>query len=486
MKKLHVFSFNQHWFHLGSMVENVLDQKEKFQEIRINFFQQDLRTLPVDMHFRFPLSRYFKNSPEKIAMNYLMNKCGVTCDFINLERHKMPRIEFPTDVSHLKTLRIDNLQIGMAVASHLISLTKDSQPEMDSNFHLIKRCFQFYFDLKIWFSKQNYKSETDEVWVCNGRTLHERIVVELAKERGLKVSFYEIGGEGQVPNRWILHNVSPHDRTLHQNEIIKHSENRKPNEGDIEKWFKAHEDPEQNQFASKSINFEKLREISKKPFLVYFSSSDDEVAAISSEWNSPWGNQLSAVKSVMEVFGKQSKYNLVIRVHPNQGNKSKKDKKAWDSLQTKENTLIFGYSESVDSYELMRNSVAVLTHGSTMGVEAAFRRKHQAFLSPTRFDQLIPAARLEDSASIKKWLENLEKTKDHSLETQYMGSIMWANYMLTAGNDWIHVSVLKKSRRPVGFLGGISLRPRSSYVALTRLYVSVYRLFVEKRLTHSL
>lgn len=485
MKNLHIFSFNQHWFHLGSLVENVLDRKKDFQKIEIYMFQQHLRALPIDMHFRFPLSQHFKNSPEEIVRKFLRNERNIECKNIYIDKQDMPRIELPTSIEDLKSLRLENLQIGMAVASHLISLTKESQPIIYSSRNQIMSCFQFYFDIKAWFHLQNYNRATDEIWVCNGRTFHERVIVELAKQNGVKVSFYEIGGEGQVPNRWILHDVSPHDRYLHQIEIRKHSEIHQPNLRDIEEWFLAHEDPKQNRFASRGNDSRKILQISRKPYVVYYSSSDDEVAAISSEWNSPWGNQLLAVKGAMEVFAEQDKYNFVIRVHPNQGNKSKKDRWAWDNLLPMNNSYIFKYSEEIDSYELMRNSAAVLTHGSTMGVEAAFRRKQQALLSPARFDLIVPAIQLRDKDSLKVWIQNLNSTSNLLDEREYLGALMWANYMLTAGSNWKNVAIRKKSRRTIGYLGGKSLRPQILFLILTRLYVLIYRALVEQKFLNS-
>ena len=282
--------------------------------------------------------------------------------------------------------------------------------------------------------------------------------------------------------RWILHDVSPHDRTGHQSAILEHSEFKEPKIKDVEEWFLNHEDPNRNHFASKNINHKRMNEISRKPFVVFFSSSDDEVAAIASEWDSPWGNQLAAVKNLMDIFAEQDKYHLVIRVHPNQGNKSKSDKDAWNRLDAKKNTFIFSYSESVDSYELMRLSTAVLTHGSTMGVEAAFRKKPQAFLSPTRFDQIIPVVKLNDKTAVKNWLENLRELEDSLDEREYMGSILWANCMLTAGSNWKYVCTRLKSGRLVGFLEGESLRPMPFFLAVTRIYVSSYRRLVENRL----
>ncbi len=482
MKKLHIFSFNQHWFHLGSMVENVLDREADFEEIHVNLFQQHLRTLPVDMHFRFPLSQFFRKSPEKIALKYLQSYRDIKYNIVNLQKQKMTFIDIPANIEDLKGLRLDNLQVGMAVASHLISLTRDSQPEIDLKRNQVLRCLQFYFEVKAWFDRQNYISKTDEIWVCNGRTFHERIIVELAKKNDIKVSFYEVGGEGQVPNRWILHDVSPHDRTLHQNEIISHTDLYKSSQKEIEEWFLAQEDPNKNQFASKRIDSKKMKAIARKPFIVYYSSSDDELAAISPEWNSPWGNQLSAVKSAMDVFAGQSKYNLVIRVHPNQGNKSKRDKKTWSELIPQKNCFIFRHSDSVDSYELMRKSAAVLTHGSTMGIEAAFRRKCQAYLSHTRYDQLIPAELLRDKVNLERWLHNLDPNGACSDDRQYNGAIMWANYILTAGSKWENITLGRRSGRVVGFLGGTSLRPRNPWIGLTRLYVSSYRALIENRL----
>ena len=148
MKNLHVFSFNQHWFHLGSMVENVLDRDKDFEKIVINQFQQHLRVLPVDMHFRFYMSKYFKNSPEKIALEYLIGQRHIESKIINLKIQDIPIIQIPKNIEELKALRVDNLQIGMAVASHLISLTKNSQPDLFSKRFQVVSCLQFYFDVK--------------------------------------------------------------------------------------------------------------------------------------------------------------------------------------------------------------------------------------------------------------------------------------------------------------------------------------------------
>ena len=79
-------------------------------------------------------------------------------------------------------------------------------------------------------------------------------------------------------------------------------------------------------------------------YYVYFSSSDDEVSAISNDWNSIWGTQLKAVEALIKYFKERPELNLVIRVHPNQKNKSRNDKSKWMNLKSPStNIRIFNY-----------------------------------------------------------------------------------------------------------------------------------------------
>jgi len=219
---------------------------------------------------------------------------------------------------------------------------------------------------------------------------------------------------------------------------------------------------------------------------VFFSSSDDEVAAISDSWQSSWGNQLNCVTELMKYFESHPELSLIIRVHPNQGNKSKQDRLRWKSISSEaSNIKIYNFDSKVNSYELLRKAIGVFTFGSTIGVEAAYLRKPAALFAPARWDQLIPHKYLQTNLQIDQWVQgvvdNLSLNTEH-LNECYEGSLKWAHYMNTAGKPWSKIMVKKDLRGvSVGFLGGKSLKPLAVIIVLSRLVRWLHFQIKEKR-----
>jgi hypothetical protein len=180
------------------------------------------------------------------------------------------------------------------------------------------------------------------------------------------------------------------------------------------------------------------------------------------------------VAELIKYFESHPELSLIIRVHPNQGNKSKQDKLRWKSISSTANNIkIYNFDSKVNSYGLLRKAIGVFTFGSTIGVEAAYLRKPAALLAPARWDQLIPHKYLQTSSQIDQWvhsvISNLSPNVEH-LNECYEGSLKWAHYMSTAGKPWSKI-VVKKDLRGVdiGFLDGKSLKPNAVIIALSRL-----------------
>jgi hypothetical protein len=326
-------------------------------------------------------------------------------------------------------------------------------------------------------------SISDEIWVYNGRPFHERAVVEFAKKNHVKLKYFEIGGEGFSQDRWILHEESPHDRLKHQQSIEAYCEIKPLNFHLIESWFKKQQFLGSNSQLKES-NFN--NEYVKNPnTFVFFSSSDDEVAAISDSWQSSWGTQLNCVSELIKYFELHPDLSLIIRVHPNQGNKSKRDMSRWKALKTNaKNIKIYNFDSKVDSYELLRSAKGIFTFGSTIGVECAYLRKPAALLAPARWDQLIPHRYLQTSLQIDQWVRstvsNLSPSMEH-LNECYEGSLKWAHYMSSAGNLWGKIKVKKDLRGVnIGYLEGRSLKPTMTIIALSRLVRLVHFHFIDK------
>ena len=255
--------------------------------------------------------------------------------------------------------------------------------------------------------------------------------------------------------------------------------------GLIHEWFQMQLPGGENAFAEK---FESHSEIdSFEDYFVYFSSSDDEVSAISLDWDSSWQNQLNAVNALIKYFNDKPKLKLVIRVHPNQNNKSKHDKNKWKALvSVSTNVIIYNYDSNIDSYQLLSRAKGVITFGSTIGVEAAFLKKPSALLARSRWDCLIPHKYLKNEEDIANWIDSVSVDKGPNyaeIEACYFGSLMWGHYMKTAGNCW-RVIKLKRGLRKInaGYLEGKPLKPPILVIAITRFMRFLRLHLIEKRI----
>lgn len=480
---LSILSFNQHWFHLASLLEATLQDHDKFEEIRLFIFDSKMPLMPLDLHCYFPgRKKVGIESPTEMVGKFLETKLpsklkvekvdisrSVTAESdIKSFRKEQPQIF--TELPNLARYQINGMGVGMAIKSHIVTLTRDSDPSLIGLQGLISRGLATFFRLNEWTTKNRYFQESPEVWICNGRPLHERFMREIAQQMGKTIRYYEIGGtEGSTPERWILHDESPHDRILHQREVELHANKSGIDHNAVSNWISKRKSLDDNPFfREKSLegNFH-----SEKPYIVFFTSSEDEVASISSDWESSWGTQTNGVRELIRMFELQNTYNLVIRVHPNQKNKSKNDQRKWLEFKGSKSVKVFGQESDVNSYTLMKGSAGVIVFQSTLGVESALAMKPFALISPSRYDQVIPAPYLKNEFEVLFWLQTLQHPDPDHLEILRMGALKWVNYLTTAGNPFTTIEVQRSGRRMVGFLDGKSLRPSNPVILVTRLYL---------------
>ena len=479
MKNLKVFIFQQNWFHLGSLLEASLAYGRNYKCIDLYYIDKNLFVKPLERHQDFLGSSSFQTPPESIIAKYLENFFSSTKTTFSAVRVKLERkVELKglfassTNITDLQKIQYDEVNVGMAVSSFLLSLTKDSDPILNQYRRLINNLELTFYQIFGYFDSLNLDSSEDEIWVCNGRPFHERVVFEYALSESIPIKFYEIGGDGSNQERWILHDNSPHNRIKHQDSIKQHFELSNPNLSLIDNWFQSQRPGGQNVFAR---NFHlSIESNSLYDFYVFFSSSDDEVSAISQDWISSWKTQLNAVNELISFFAQRPDLKLVIRVHPNQKNKSKNDRNKWKSLVShSRNVFIYNFDSNINSYELLSKAKGVITYGSTIGVEASYLKKPAALLSNSRWDCIIPQEYLKNSEDIESWINKVNKNEmfDNSqLEECYLGSLMWGYYMQTAGNKWSFLKIKRDFRKVnVGYLGGKSLKPYFLVIGITRV-----------------
>jgi hypothetical protein len=491
MNNLRVFIFQQHWFHLASLLEAIVQKNSDYHSIEFYYINKSLFVKPLDRHQDFYGSRLFNSPPELTIAEYLETYFNDSNKDFSYSQAQLTRghktknlFNKVSNIQELQKIQWEGTNIGLAISSFLISLTKDSDPNLKKYKTLINNLELTYLQIFQYLDSLKLEDSRDEIWICNGRPFHERTVVEFARKNSISLKYYEIAGEGANQDRWILHKNSPHDRIAHQESIKNHFNQKTPNLSLVEKWFKNQQPGGQNQFSKNFKSNTKLDSFDN--YFVYFSSSDDEVSAISLDWSSTWVKQLNAVNSLISYFISKPNLTLIIRVHPNQKNKSRSDKKKWKKLKNySSNIIIFNYDSNIDSYELLLRAKGVFTYGSTIGVEAAYLRKPSALLANSRWDSIIPHEYLKSEDDIENWINKVNERKVPDgihIEDCYLGSLMWGNYMMTAGDKWSIIEIKKDFRNMnVGYLAGKALKPPFFVIAMTRFFRFVRLYLFERR-----
>lgn len=487
--KLRVVLFNQHWFHLCSAAEAIVSESHRFDEVELIFSRRGLKLWPLDLHFIDYVPFLKKYSPEQklfvFLKSYLLNK-DIEVKFTYLDVKSIDEFNQGIDLSlynstlnHLRKLRLGSQPVGMAISSYLISKTRSSNPKVKRYSNLVRKGCYTFVQIQAALSTKKFDFQTDEIWVCNGRQLHERSVVEFCKTNNIAYKFFEIGGDGFQLARWILHSHSPHDRMEFQNEIKEHFLKKRDEDAtEVKKWFLANRSPKSNQFTNNQVSGKGL-DLSE-PFIVFYTSSDDEVAAISEDWDSPWGSQIDAVRALISVFKNRPRQKLIIRVHPNLMTKSKSDQKLWRTLELNPNTVLVHPSSNVDSYELLDNAKGVITFGSTIGVEAVYWGTPLGLMAHARYDIIVENSFLTNENDLSAWVNDAFSEK--LIKPKNTGALMWAHYFLTGGNPWELTEIKIINGRKIGLLGGVSIRPNSVLIATARFFGFLRSTIVEQRL----
>jgi hypothetical protein len=208
---------------------------------------------------------------------------------------------------------------------------------------------------------------------------------------------------------------------------------------------------------------------SNKILISFFTSSDDELIAVSEEWESPWKDQINCAKELLTLFSKSKTHYLMIRVHPNMIRKSRKDKDRWANLKKTYPNQIILWNEDIDSYSLMDKSAAIVVHGSTMGIEAVYRGKPTGLLSHSRYDEIIFAKKIFQIEEMVNWVErNFEMPIDSQLNSEK--SLIWGNYLNLAGNRWEYVKFKNlKLNRSTPTLNNKRLKPGYIIIFVSRV-----------------
>lgn len=298
--------------------------------------------------------------------------------------------KFTGGLNDLMRYRWGDAALGMGVASSLISWSGNSLYDVRKNRKIVANALMSAAIVYQRALGVVRAVRPEAVALFNGRFGTTKPIVEAARiesapviryERGATYDKYELFSEPLHDFSYIRRRIGEAWQTATPpgRERTAHSFFARRRGGDGIGWFSYVAQQRRGKVPSR---------IPGKFRVVYFSSSDDEYAAISDTVPAgAWQNQISAVRDLILTCEAVKNIELIIRVHPHLAKKSSADQQRWNELRGSQTRLIHAES-SVDSYALLDSADVVVTYGSTIGIEATYWGKPSVLVGPSVYQGL--------------------------------------------------------------------------------------------------
>lgn len=124
-----------------------------------------------------------------------------------------------------------------------------------------------------------------------------------------------------------------------------------------------------------------------RPIVAVFTSSADELKVAGSQWFTEASRDpVTFIGSLAALIGEE--FDLVVRMHPNQhGDKTGAARTMMRELSAIKGIELIQPNSKVSTYELIDEAVAVVTFGSTVGLEATYWGKPSLLVGRAVWDQ---------------------------------------------------------------------------------------------------
>jgi len=397
--------------HIETAMEIALRARENGQEVQYLNIRQGLPVvedqLPVHVIYDLPRKRI-----DRARMLLTGHGIGVADGGISADNRRRRSVQAARMLAGCNTLEdVTRLSleefpdIGWGVASSAISMLRDPYVTPPRHHRLLVNLLEaslLVFDK----TKEAIRDhQPDAVVLFNGRFATTRAVQRaadscgarwLAHERGCDKDHYWLAA-GQIHDpdyiqKCIKAAWSPDQQQAGHN-FYRHQRDR------LERGWHSYT-------SSQTSGKLPAQLLDGRRWVIYFSSSEDEYAAIGDKYFNPhFITQRNAIRALEETVNAMPSYALCVRVHPHIAKKSATEKKYWRSLELPGH-LVIGPEEDIDSYALLEQAHAVCTYGSTIGVEATYWGKPSMLLGRAIYDALNVCCRPSSREEIRAFLEN--------------------------------------------------------------------------------
>lgn len=318
-------------------------------------------------------------------------------------------------IEDVKNIHYKNYQIGIPVASSLISYYRDHGLDIYKYRKELLRELKIAEEVLDTIEYYYHNIEPELVYVFNGRMAHNAPVFIYCKSNNIDCRVFEF--TLTFDKYHILENAIPHDIEVRNKEMHTlwndHSISQEKKIEVAKNFFESQKQGNillgksfvelQNQFESN------LNIIKGKKIISFFNSSIDEYASVPGwdEYIYIFENEVDAIFSICQRYIDDNSKHFVLRIHPNLkflDNTQTKELKKLESLQ---NLTIYAAESSVYTYNLIQQSDYVIVFGSTVGVEASYYGKPVICLGKALYEMLDVAYIPKSKNELYTWLDNM-------------------------------------------------------------------------------
>lgn len=364
-----------------------------------------------------------------------------------------------SDIDALKSFTWKGAQVGLSAASTLITKNNEHRLDTIALRESVQREVRAAIHVFRSFKELAERIKADHAVIFNGRFSTSLPAINACEQLGITYSTHERGG--RKDHYWHVQGTLPHDldnvtreitmkwtSTPEKDAVRRGSRFFIDRRSRVEHSWYSHTKWQQQQQLPPGFD-------SNQHNITIFNSAIEENEALPC-WPTPvliYKDEIDAITRIVESTVDDPSIYFYLRIHPNLAGRDNTQTRQLRGLHGRYiNLSVIEADSPVDSYALMERSAAVVTFGSTMGVEACYWGKPSILLGRAWYENEDCAYRPADHE------ESIRLIRQRGLPPRpQIGAIRYGLWDLERGTPFrhFHADSLRE-----GTFDGKRVRPR--------------------------
>lgn len=353
----------------------------------------------------------------------------------------------PESLEALQEISLGSCQMGKAAFNEIVSHLRETEPKIEDHREYLEKVLESAAIVYLSFKNNLREFQPDCLYTFNGRFVVSHGAIAAATELGVPFAVHD---RGWLRNHYqVVENESMHSLEVWSRKICRHwDESELPVEERIalgSSWFEqriagtndalVNFTSSQSEDLPASFNPEKFN-------VAIFNTSEFENVGMDDYELELYESQDLAIEKIGADLADVPDVQIYLRVHPHL--------KTMDNTQTRfikerltdrfPNLEVIAADSPVKTYGLMKAADAVITFGSTTGVEAAYLKRPSVLLAPAFYQDLdfcfVPGSHRELMDAIVG--RAFSAISEKELEERKLRAIKYGYYMLSGGTRFTY------------------------------------------------